>query len=145
LSLSPTQWWLIAAVLLFILEVITPGFVLANLALGAMGAAAVAALDGGMIAQVTAFCIVCLVSFFTVRPFMQRVAFKNAASARSGVDALVGAIGLVREAITMPLGGRIVVQGDDWHAISEDGKSIDAQSSVEILRVESTTLVVRKK
>lgn len=145
MMLTPTQWWLIAAVILFILEVITPGFVLANLALGAAGAALVAAFDGGVIAQISAFCGVCLVSFFTVRPIMQRVAFKNQAKVASGIDALIGTTGYVREAIAMPLGGRVRVQGDDWHAVSEDGINIAAEVQVEIVRVDSTTLIVRRK
>lgn len=144
MTLTPTQWWLIAAVLLFILEVITPGFVLANVAIGAAGAAAVAALGGDIIVQITAFCAVCLLSFFTVRPLMQRVAFSNQAKVASGVAALVGATAIVREAITMPLGGRVVVNGDDWHAVSDDGRDIEATATVMILRVDSTTLIVRR-
>jgi membrane-bound ClpP family serine protease len=44
----------------------------------------------------------------------------------------------------MPLGGRVVVNGDDWHAVSDDGQDIEATATVMILRVESTTLIVRR-
>jgi len=143
MELTPAQWWLIAAIVLFILEVLTPGFVLANLALGAMAAAGAAALGGGAITQAASFCVACLISFFTVRPFMQRVAFGNAARMRTGTEALIGATAVVRQRISMPLGGRVQVGGDDWSARSENDLDIAEGQAVEVIRVESTVLIVR--
>lgn len=145
MELTPAQWWLIAAIVLFILEVLTPGFVLANLAIGAMAAAGAAALGGGAIAQAASFCVACLISFFTVRPIMQRVAFGNAARTRTGTEALIGVTAVVRQRISMPLGGRVAVHGDDWHAITENGADVAEEQQVVVCRVDSTTLIVRTR
>lgn len=143
--MSPAQYWLVAAIVLFILEIITPGFVLANFGVAALAAAGAAWLDASITVQVIIFSIVCVISFVTLRPLMNRFIYRNQAKARTGVDAVVGMIGTVTEVVQpMPTGGRVQIGGDNWHGMAADGGSIDVGSRVRVVRVDSTTVIVER-
>jgi membrane protein implicated in regulation of membrane protease activity len=61
------------------------------------------------------------------------------------VEALIGKTGRVTEAINEDLNsGRVVVGGDDWRAVTQDGSVIEKNSKVEVVRVEGSKVYVRK-
>jgi membrane protein implicated in regulation of membrane protease activity len=140
------QYWFVASIALFILEIITPGFVLANFGVACLASAAAAWLGATVPVQVMVFVIVCIISFVTLRPLMQRFIYRNQARARTGTEALVGQMGLVTEAIIeAPVGGRVQLGGDNWHAVADDGLPIPRDTRIVVIRVDSTTLVVRRQ
>jgi membrane protein implicated in regulation of membrane protease activity len=142
--MSPSQLWLIAAIVLFILEIITPGFVLANLGVAAIGAAVAAWLGGDLLVQVITFVVLCLISFFTVRPLLQRT-LRNDKTTLTGVNALAGRLVKVTEPIPGNLeAGRVQVDGDSWRALSNSSEAIEQGAVVRILRVDSTTVYVER-
>jgi membrane protein implicated in regulation of membrane protease activity len=60
------------------------------------------------------------------------------------VDALAGSVGRVVEPIDEKGNtGRIFVNGDDWRARSENEEVIPENEKVEVIRVDSTTLIVK--
>jgi len=64
---------------------------------------------------------------------------------KTGVDALVGRIGRVSEAIDPELHrGRVAIDGDDWKAISMENEPIAVGQRVEIAKADSTILYVKK-
>lgn len=141
--MSLAQYWLVAAIVLFIMEIITPGFVLANFGVGALASATAAWFGASVTIQVIVFCVVCLASFFTLRPFMNKFIFRNQARFSTGTDALMGAVGVVTTVIDkVPVGGRVQL-GDDWHAIAESGDMIEVGTRVKVVRIDSTTLIVQ--
>jgi membrane protein implicated in regulation of membrane protease activity len=141
--MTPLQYWLIAAIVLFLLEIITPGFVLANFAVGALGGAAMAWMGFGVTAQIIGFVIVCLVSFVTVRPLINRFIYRNQARVATNVQAIIGTTGVVTDAIGVPpLGGRVQIGGDNWHALAVDGSEIAIGERVRVDAIESTTILV---
>ncbi len=141
--MSASQLWLIAAIVLFILEIVTPGFVLANFAVASMAAAVAAWLDASTTVQVVVFVIASLVSFVTVRPLLRRTILKDTEVVPTNVDALVGRTAKVTEAIpTPPDAGRVKVDGDSWAAISSTGTAIPAGTIVRVDKVDSTVLIV---
>ena len=141
--MTPTQLWLIAAVVLFILEVLTPGFVLANFGVACLAAAIAAWFHLTVAIQVIVFCVVSLLSFFTVRPFLNRFAFDKHASTPMNADALIGRVVVVTEAINGDELGRVQVDGDSWRARLENGGAAQAGARVVVVSLDSTTLVVR--
>lgn len=144
--MTPEQYWFVAAIVLFILEIITPGFVLANFGVACLVSAGAAWIGAPVTAQVIVFVIVCVVSFVTLRPLMHRFIYRNQARARTGVHALVGQVGVVTDQIReAPIGGRVQVGGDNWHALAEDGSAIATESRVVVVRVESATMIVRQQ
>jgi membrane protein implicated in regulation of membrane protease activity len=145
-TMTDAQVWLITAIVLFILEIVTPGFVLANLGVAAMASALAAWLGGDITWQVIVFVITCTISFFTVRPLLHKVLYKDdEPKIPTGADALIGRVVVVTEHIPVPPGaGRIQVDGDSWRAISEGGEPIDVNRTVRIQRVDSTTVIVKQ-
>jgi membrane protein implicated in regulation of membrane protease activity len=140
--MNAMQIWLIAAIALFILEVITPGFVLANFGVGAIGAAIAAWLGGDTTAQTLTFVVVCLISFVTVRPLLKRT-LRTDKQTKTGTEALVGKMGKVTQDIPLPPeAGRVQIDGDNWRAMVVHGTPIATGETVRIVRVESVTVYV---
>ncbi len=144
--MTDAQLWLVTAIALFILEIVTPGFVLANFGVAAMASALTAWLGGDTTWQVIVFVVTCAVSFFTVRPILHKVLYKGEeAGIPTGVEAIVGRIVTVTDEIPAPPGvGRIQVDGDSWRAQSNDGEPIASGATVSIVSVDSTTVIVKQ-
>ena len=129
--------------MLFILEVITPGFVLANLAVAAIAASAAAWFGASLSVQLIVFVATCLVSFITLRPLLRRTIMKGKHVVPTGTDALIGRVVRVTEDIpTPPETGRVQIDGDSWQAISQHATAIAMGTTVRILRVESASVYV---
>jgi membrane protein implicated in regulation of membrane protease activity len=139
--MNPGVWWLIAAGLLIVAEVLTTSLVFAMLAGGAAGAAVIGALGGGPILQALTFAVVSggLVAF--VRPIAMRH-MQTPAAIRTGVAALQGANALVLEAVD-PRDGRVKIGGEVWSARSYDGDSTyEPGETVQVIAIEGVTALV---
>jgi len=140
--MTETQIWIIAGIILFILEIVTPGFVLANFGVAALAAAAASWLGAGITVQVIVFVVSCLISFVTVRPLLSRT-MNTGKTTRTGTDAVIGRVVRVTDAIPEPPeAGRVQIDGDSWRAMSVHGSPIDEGARVRVIRIESTTVFV---
>lgn len=136
--------WLIISVLLFIVEIFAPTFLSACLALGCLAAGISSYFDYGIKIQLLSFSIGTLISFFGVRPFMLKYAYKKSDKVKTNTDALVGKTGKVTEVIDNDKNlGRVIVDGEDWKAETEKDESVSVGEKVEILKVNSTILIVK--
>jgi len=137
------QTWIVVAVALFILEIFTPGFILACFGFGCLGAGMMDYLGFGVIYQIAAFSIVSFILFLTIRPIVKKHLYKRNDNTKTNVEALIGQIGLVDETIDpADESGRVRVGGDNWRAISLDNKIIEKGNKVEVQRVEGTKVFV---
>jgi membrane protein implicated in regulation of membrane protease activity len=136
--------WIIIAVLLFIVEIFTPTFLTACLAIGCIAAAISSYFDFGIKIQLLSFSMGTIIGFFGVRPFMLQYAHRNSDKVKTNVEALVGKIGKVTVAIDNSQSqGRVTVEGDDWKAETENNEILNAGEKVEILKINSTILIVK--
>ena len=136
--------WIIVAVILFIIEIFTPAFLAACLAIGCIFAGIFSSMDFGIKIQLLAFSIGTLISFFGVRPFILKYGHKKSGDLKTNVDALVGKFGKVTVTIdNFQNQGRVTVEGDDWKAESENNEILNAGERVEIIKVDSTILTVK--
>ncbi|MCO6465731.1 MAG: NfeD family protein [Bradyrhizobiaceae bacterium] len=143
--MTAEQIWLAAAILLFILEIFTPGFVLANFGVASMVAAGAAWIGGDLVMQVSAFVLTCFLSFITLRPFLRNTFEKNMTNTPTGVDALIDREAIVTEAIPGGLQyGRVQIDGDSWRAIADDRQPVELGAAVRILSVDTTTLTIKR-
>jgi len=133
--------WIVAAVLLAIGEVLTPGlFFLGPVALAA-GAAAVAAVFAGAIVSVIVFIVAALLSLAVLRP-IARSHIRMPALSRTGTDALVGRKAVVTRQVSA-VGGRVRIGGEEWSARSYlDGEIYAEGSTVDVVRIEGATALV---
>lgn len=137
--------WIIVALIFFILEIFTPGFAVACLSIGAIGSAIASACDWTLKIQLLVFAVVTLLAFVLVRPVMLKLFHKNSKEVATNTDALIGRQALVSEEIKPVVGGRVKIDGDDWKAVTADGKSVEAGKVVRIVKVESVILTVEEQ
>ncbi len=104
--------WLVAAAALLLLEVFTPGFLLACLAVGAVGASAGAALGWPVEAQLALFSVFSGLSLWLLRPLLRT--WFAATGAKTNQDALIGAVGRVESAVAQGQNGYVKLDGDSW-------------------------------
>lgn len=136
--------WIIVAVLLFIAEIFTPTFLMACLALGCIAAGISSYFDYGIKIQLFSFSIGTLIGFFGVRPFMLKYAYRKNDTIKTNVDALVGKTGKVTVTIDNSKNeGRVTVEGDNWRAETKNNEIINDGEKVEILKIDSTILIVK--
>ena len=136
--------WLIAAIGLFIGEIFTPGFLLASLGVGALAMSVFALLGSGIKIQILAFSIATVVTFLGVRPVFQKYLYSKESKIKTNVDALIGKRGIVVESVDpKTMKGRVVVGGENWRAVSFEDRFIEADSPVEVVRIEGTKLIVK--
>jgi membrane protein implicated in regulation of membrane protease activity len=133
--------WAVVAVVLVIIEMFTPSFFFVCLAAGGLLGAAAAALGLTLAWQLVAFAAGSTAAFLFIRPVMMKY-FLKMDRLKTGVDALVGRVAKVSEALE-PV-GRVAIDGDDWRAIEADGAHARVGDSVEIVKVESATLHVKR-
>jgi membrane protein implicated in regulation of membrane protease activity len=144
MEISGWHIWIIIAVLLFIAEIFTPAFLAACLAIGCIASGVFAAMDYGIKIQLVAFSIGTLASFFGARPFMLKYAHRKSDKVKTNVDALIGKIGRVNTTIDNSRNeGRVTIEGDDWRAEAETNETINAGEKVEVLKINSTILIVK--
>ena len=139
------QYWLVAAIVLVIVEICTAGFGSICFAVGAGFSALVAGLGGSFVWQIVVFAAVSLLTFIFLRPIAIRWLDSKSKDVKTNVDALIGRKGIVSERIDASQHtGRVAIDGDDWKAVSLDNAVIDKGASVEIVNRDSLILTVKK-
>ena len=137
------EWvlWLIAAVVFAVGEVLTMGFFLAPFAVGALAAALVAVLGGGLVTSGIAFLAVSSVAFLGIRPIARRH-MKLPAQLRTGTAALVGRAATVLEPVSAEAGA-VRIDGEVWTARPYDeDETFEVGQRVQVLQIRGATALV---
>lgn len=133
--------WIVAAVLLAIGEVLTPGaFFLGPVAVAAGLAAIVALIAGGVVSTIV-FIVAALLSLAVLRPIARRHV-RMPQLMRTGTDALVGRRAVVTKRVDAS-GGRVRIGGEEWtaRAYLEDGVYAEG-ATVDVVRIDGATALV---
>jgi membrane protein implicated in regulation of membrane protease activity len=137
-------YWLIAAIVLVIVEICTAGFGALCFALGAAFSALVSGLGGSFTWQILVFVVVSLLTFIFLRPVVVRFLDKKSKDVKTNAEAIIGRKGIVSERIDASQHtGRVAIDGDDWKAVSEDGSVIEKGTDVEIIKLDSIIVTVK--
>ena len=138
------HWWMYAAVLFFIIEVFTPGFIVACLGLGSLVAAITAYMGYNIDAQFIAFSASTLISLFLIRPLLYKKGEKQD-KIKTNTEALIGRVGSVSKTINnSSKSGRVLIDGDQWKALSQNNEIIELNDQVEVISIDSTIITVKK-
>lgn len=134
--------WVIAAVLLAIGEIFTPGlFFLGPIALGASAAALTALATDSLPVEVLVFALASTASLAFLRP-LAKAHLRVPPSLRTGTAALVGARAVVLQRVDEN-GGRIKLGGEEWSARSYiPGEAYEPGSHVEVAEIKGATALV---
>ena len=135
--------WLIAAGVLFLAEIITVGFLIFWLGIGALIAMLVSLVTNNLVIQVAAFVISSALLIFCTKPFVKKLT-KNDKTVVTNAFSIIGKTGIVTKEINSSLAvGQIKVQGQDWSAKCEGDEVIAEGSEVEVTKIDGVKAVVR--
>lgn len=139
--MSPALAWLVAALVLGIIEVLTVDLFFIMLALAALVAALSAALGLPLIGQILVFAVFSVILLLLVRPWAKEHLRHSTPDVRTNAQALVG-----REAVTLTrvsgADGRVRLAGETWSARSTDGSEVPAGTPVRVVSIDGATAVV---
>jgi membrane protein implicated in regulation of membrane protease activity len=134
--------WAIAAVLLSVGEILTPGmFFLGPVALAAVAAAVVALVGLGLVFQLVVFIAGSIASVAFLRPIARRH-LRMPAALRTGTAALEGTKAVVLQRVDVN-GGRVRIGGEEWSARAYmDDQVLEPGTRVEVVKIEGATALV---
>jgi membrane protein implicated in regulation of membrane protease activity len=134
--------WAIAALLLAVGEIFTPGlFFLGPVALAAVVAGIIALLGAGFVVQLIVFIGASIASVGLIRP-IAKAHLRVPAQLRTGTAALTGAKAVVLQRVDSD-GGRVRIGGEEWTARSYmEGQVFEPGSRVEVVKIEGATALV---
>ena len=134
-------WWLIGALLLGIVEVVTVDLIFLMLSIAALLAAGASALGLGLIGQVTVFVVASIILLALVRPWARSHLARSAPDVRTNAQGLIGqeAVALTRLTDTS---GRVRLAGDAWSARTYVAADVPAGTRVRVLSIDGATAVV---
>jgi membrane protein implicated in regulation of membrane protease activity len=134
--------WALAAVLLAVGEIVTPGlFFLGPVALAAVVAGVAAAVGFSVALQLVLFIAGSIASVLLLRPIARRHLHMPAAL-RTGTAALEGSKAVVLQRVDVN-GGRVRIGGEEWsaRAYMED-QVLEPGARVEVVKIEGATALV---
>ncbi len=140
---SMTAVWLVAMIVLLIIEGIVPGLVSIWFAIGAFAAMISAILGAPLWLQVLWFFAVSILTLCLTRPFAKK--YVNSRATPTNADMLIGKECVVTEAIDNVLGtGAVTVGGKVWTARTEepDGKA-ETGKVMTVVRIDGVKLIVK--
>lgn len=139
--------WLVLGVVLIVAEIFTLGFVLLWFGVGAIAAALVGVLGGGLFLQFLVFAVVSIgLTAMSRTIFSTYFSHDDKNAMKSGVDSLPGKVGTVSEASKGALNEAAVkVFGSTWTAYPIEGESELIQGEkVEVVEVRGSSIYVRR-
>ena len=134
--------WAIAALLLAVGEIFTPGlFFLGPIAIAAVAAAFVSLAFSAVWIQLLVFAGAALASLALLRP-IARAHLRMPPALRTGTAALQGARALVLQRVDQN-GGRVKIGGEEWSARAYmPDQVLEPGTEVEVVKIEGATALV---
>ena len=138
-------FWVIVAVALAIVEVVTVAFFAVFVTIGALGAALASLLGFDLLVQAIVLGVLGVLGILVARPFLvERLHIGGPPRLKSGADSMVGRQAILTEPILgLEQPGHVKLAGEMWPALTADGSAVPANTTVIVTGLQSTTLIVR--
>ncbi len=135
--------WLIVAVVLGIIEAMTVDLVAIWFAVGAFLTILPASFGAPFVVQLLFFIGISLVTLVFTRPIAKNLLKVKKVS--TNADRIIGMVGIVTQPIENISGnGRVLVNGLEWAARSDDGAPIREKENVLIKSIEGVKVIVER-
>ena len=134
-------WWLGAALLLGVVEMLSLDLVLIMFAGGALAAAGVSALGLPLWVQIVTFGIVSTLLLLALRPWLLRSLRSRVPLEETNVHAHVGRVGVTLDEVT-ERSGRIKLAGEVWTARTENDEVLAEGAEVRVVRIAGAAAIV---
>lgn len=135
-------YWLIAAAVFLVLEILTMGLTTIWFAGGSLMGALLAALDFSLGIQVTAFVVVSVILLILTRPLAKK--YLNSKTVKTNADSLIGKTCIVTQTIdNLRAEGQVTVMGQVWTARSvQDEQILEKDTKVRVCSISGVKLIV---
>lgn len=136
--------WLIAMIVLLIIEAVVPGLISIWFALGALAALVAALFHAPFWLQVVWFLVVSILTLLLTRPFVKK--YVNNRVTPTNADMVIGKEAVVTEAIdNLQEKGAVRLDGKIWTArMADESAGAEVGETVRILRIEGVKLIAEK-
>lgn len=133
--------WLVAAVVLGVIEGMTVALVSIWMAVGAVGAAVTAAFGGSVLMQILVFLVLSALLLICTIPLSSRL--RRQKTVRTNADRLIGAEGVVLSRIdAIENKGQIKALGQVWSAASANQEEFEIGDRVVVKAIEGVHAIV---
>ena len=143
--MNPMFWtWLSVAVIMAIVEAITPALVTIWFMFGAVAALIAAWLGGSLSVQLALFVAVSVILLIATRPLAKKL-LKKTENTGTNADRIINETGIVTEEIdNIKNTGEIAVLGQVWSAKSAGGNNIPVGQRVIVTEIKGVKAIVKE-
>ena len=135
------QIWIIIAGVCLIGEILTSGFLLFWLSIGALIAMVVSFFVDSIIVQTAVFVISSAILIFATKPFVKK--FAKTKDVKTNAYSIIGKNAIVTKDIDSINGkGQIKVDSETWSALGKDDMNIEKGTEVEVLKIDGVKAIV---
>lgn len=136
--------WLVAMIILILIEIVTVGLTTIWFAVGALVATIVAMLGGGLILQLTLFLLVSFGMLLFTRPWAMK--YINKKRIKTNYEGIIGkVVRITQDVDNIAEKGCAVVNGQEWTVRAADEKiRIQAGSLAKVVDIKGVKLIVEK-
>ena len=136
------HYWIVAAIIFFLLEIIIPSFLMASIGIGCILAFFGAVFHVPLSIQLILFIIGTLAGIMSIKPLMKKYAYTKMA-VKTNASGLIGRIGKVKEEINEAENtGCIAIDGDLWKSVPINNEIIAVGEKVRVVSLDSIILTV---
>lgn len=143
--LQMSVFWLIAMVVLLIIEAVVPGLISIWFALGALAALISALFHAPIWLQIVWFVAVSVLTLVLTRPLVRK--YVNNRVTPTNADMVIGKDAVVTERIdNLHAKGAVLLDGKTWTArMDQESEGAEPGETVRVLRIEGVKLIVEKR
>ena len=137
-------FWLIAMVVLLVIEAVVPGLISIWFALGALAALISALFHAPVWLQIVWFVAVSVIALVLTRPLVRK--YVNSRITPTNADMVIGKDAVVTEEIdNLHAKGAVLLDGKTWTArMDRETEKAETGETVRVLRIEGVKLIVEK-
>ncbi len=136
--------WVGIGIICMIIEIFTPGFLFMSFGIGAILTGILESIFTLPVSfQILVFIVITFIVFISTRKLSKKII--SASSEETNIYALKGKSATVVKDIPEDGRGYVKVGGEEWSAVSKDGKKIGKDKKVIIQNVEGNKLIVTIK
>ena len=135
------QIWLVIAGVCLVIEIMTTGFLVFWLAIGALISMIVSLFTDSILIQTAVFVISSAILIFATKPFVKK--FAKTKDVKTNAFSIIGQNGIVTKEIdSINAKGQVKIDGETWSAVGKDDIDIPKGTEVEVLEIKGVKAVV---
>ena len=138
--MHPWMIWVGIGIICMIIEIFTPGFLFMSFGIGAILTGLASLLINGIGFQILIFAVITFIVFLNLRKFSKKLISQT--TEETNIFALRDKEGLVTKEIPDDGRGYVKIGGEEWSAISKDGKRITEGTKIRVSSFEGNKLIV---